>query len=97
MRKLSLLPGSVGDVLACAQHKPKRRAGVWKNLIVLPKRTRMENGECWGPGLVVGVLEWPTREIAEQKALDWLKVYEARRGLKLGRPKLLPPKFFPAK
>jgi hypothetical protein len=96
--QLSVLSGGLGEALQIAQPKKKRPVGVWRNPVWLPSRIPVQPPALfWGPGYKIGVYEWPSREVAEQKALDWLQLYTDLGWIeKFGRPRLYPPKFFPS-
>jgi hypothetical protein len=70
------------------------RPGHWRNQWLYHEAILHDNGVVVGPGIVFGLMKWPSAEVAEQKALeDWLD--DEINGFSSEPLEYLGPVFFP--
>lgn len=76
------------EALSRTLERQGRPCGAWRNRFWLPSALPFPPSDgMWGPGETLGIYAWPSRDVAETKAADWLAYYERLGWVeRFGRP-----------
>jgi len=70
--------------------------GYWRNEYEIDRLIRIENYGLVGPGKYLGPKKWPSREIAEQKGIEFERnPWVLKNSRDASNPRYLGPVFFP--